>query len=96
MDLLRDVPSMAPVIAMMLDHAPDKGRTIRNQWPKLERNEPCDITGVKSKHCMCIACTEEFGVTGEKWDKFEDRELNAQLMDKMGEKLEALDRKSVV
>ncbi len=92
MELLDKVPSMAPVIAMMIDHAPDAGITIR--YPEgtdtIGRNEPCETTGVKAKHCTCEACINDFGDSGEKQEKFYDRLIDAQLPLVMAKELHGL------
>ncbi len=92
MELLHTVPSMAPVIAMMIDHAPDTGRTIR--YPEgmdtIGRNQPCETTGVKAKHCTCEACINDFGDSDEKQNKFDDRLIDAQLPLVMAEELHGL------
>ena len=92
MELLHTVPSMAPVIAMMIDHAPDTGRTIRypEGMDRIGRNEPCETTGVKAKHCTCEACINDFGDSDEKQNKFDDRLMDAQLPRVMAREFQVL------
>ncbi len=92
MKLLDKIPSMAPVIAMMIDHAPDAGRTIRypEGMDRIGRNEPCETTGVKAKHCTCEACINDFGDSDEKQNKFDDRLIDAQWPLDMSEELYGL------